>query len=66
MSKAIISGKDQSIIPDDNNVKVLSIRKDEPDSNHMDFLVSVVQLFDIGRIVGKIEKGTEYVVQVPA
>lgn len=55
------------IIPADNEtVKVLRLSREDRRPEFREMLAAAVQMFNAADIVGKIQKGTEFVVQVPA
>lgn len=55
------------IIPADNEtVKVLRVSRDDRGPDFKRMLAAALQLFSAADLIGKIEKGAEFVVQVPA
>ncbi len=62
----ILSQKPIGIISEnDKSIKVLRISSFNNETNFRDMLAAAVQLFNMGDIIGKIKKGTEFVVQIP-
>lgn len=55
------------IIPEDNEtIKVLRLSREDRRPEFREMLTAAVQMFNAADIVGKFQKGTEFVVQVPA
>ena len=57
----------EAIIPaDDNTIKVLRLSHHGKGHDYKKMLAAAIQLFSAADIIGKIQKGAEFIVQVPA
>ncbi|MBQ3761190.1 MAG: hypothetical protein II875_04150 [Clostridia bacterium] len=63
---ALIHEPESIIAADDDTKKVLRLSKHEEGIDLKGILAAAVQMFNAADIVGKIQKGAEFVVQVPA
>ena len=65
-SNALMLEPDSIIPTGDNTVKVLRLSHHDKKHDYMKMLAAAVQLFSAVDIIGKIQKGAEFIVQVPA
>ena len=67
-SGPMINEPDGIIPMSDDTVKVLRIQRNDGATGHRygEMLAGAVQLFNAADVIGKIQKGAEFVVQVPA
>lgn len=63
---ALIQEPSEIISADDDSIKVLRISHQDSGPDFKGVLAAAVQMFTAADIVGKIQKGAEFVVQVPA
>ena len=63
---ALAQGAEAIIPADDNTVKVLRLSNHDKGHDYKKMLAAAVQLFSAADIIGKIQKGAEFIVQVPA
>lgn len=63
---ALVQEPEAIISADDNTVKVLRLSHHDKDHDYKKMLAAAVQLLSAADIIGKIQKGAEFIVQVPA
>lgn len=63
---ALVQGEEAIIPVDDETVKVLRLSHCDKGHDYKKMLAAAVQLFSAADIIGKIQKGAEFIVQVPA
>lgn len=63
---ALVQEPEAIISADDNTVKVLRLSHHDKDHDYKKMLAAAVQLLSAVDIIGKIQKGAEFIVQVPA
>ena len=64
--ETLIQEPGEIISEDDDSVKVLRISRDDSGPDFEGMLAAAVQMFSAVDIIGKIQKGGEFIVQVPA
>ena len=63
---ALVQGPEAIITANDETVKVLRLSHHDKGHDYKKMLAAAVQLFSAADIIGKIQKGAEFIVQVPA